>query len=189
MVVHEIYGVNAHITATAEALRAYPCDVFTPNFLPMGAVFAHGDEAQAYREFVRNLGLERMAHELSRFIHRLRPRYRRVLCVGFSVGATSAWLASAATPLDGVVCFYGSRIRDHLEVQQTAPCLLLFAEGEPGFSVPEVAQELRHRPYITVTTYPCRHGFCNPDSPAYDSEHSLQAWETMIRFLRLPDGF
>jgi dienelactone hydrolase len=188
VVVHEIYGVNAHITATAEALRAYPCDVFTPSFLPAGAVFAQEDEARAYREFARDPGLERMAEELSRFIHDLRSRYRRVLCIGFSVGATSAWLASATAPLDGSVCFYGSRIRDHLAVQPTAPCLLLFAEHEPGFSVPEVALELRHRPHVTVTTYPCRHGFCNPDSPAHDSERSLQAWETAIRFLRLPDG-
>jgi dienelactone hydrolase len=187
VVVHEIYGVNAHIEGVANALRAYRCDVFTPSFLPADAVFSADDETRAYRDFLREPGLERMAEALVRFIGDLRPDYRRVLCVGFSVGATCTWLASATAELDGAVCFYGSRIRDHAQLRPAAPCLLLFAEREPGFSVPEVAAALRHRRGVTVETYACGHGFCNPGSLSYDPVRARRAWESAVRFLRLSE--
>ena len=186
VVAHEIYGVNAHIDGVAATLRTHSCDVFTPSFLPEGTVYSYEDEALAYRRFAQNPGLERMSQALSRCIESLRPRYRRVIAIGFSVGATSAWLASATAPLDAAVCFYGSRIRDHLEVRPTAPCLLIFAEQEPAFSASEVAQHLQHRQGVTVETYPCRHGFSDPTSAGYSPEHARRAWERTTRFLQLP---
>jgi dienelactone hydrolase len=186
VVAHEIYGVNSHIDGVAAMLRTHSCDVFTPSLLPDGIVYSRAEEALAYRRFTQNPGLERMAQALSRGIEALRPRYRRVLAIGFSVGATSTWLASATAPLDAAVCFYGSRIRDHLEVRPAAPCLLLFAEQEPAFSASEVAQQLRHRQGVTVETYPCSHGFSDPAGPAYSPEHARRAWEQTTRFLRLP---
>jgi dienelactone hydrolase len=185
VVAHEIYGVNDHIEGVARRLRSFDCDVFTPGFLPSGVAQPREDEAAAYREFMRTTGVATMAKELTHFLEGLRPRYRKVFCVGFSVGATSAWLASGTGVLDGTVCFYGSRIRDHLEIRPTAPCLLVFAEHEPGFSAPEVAERLRGRMNVTIEVYPCHHGFCDPYSPNHSAAHGQRAWEAALRFLGL----
>jgi dienelactone hydrolase len=184
VVAHEIYGVNDHIEGVARMLPSLPCDVFTPSFLPSGTVYGRENEALAYREFMQTTGVVTMAKALTHFIEGLRPRYRKVFCIGFSVGATSAWLASEAGVLDGTVCFYGSRIRDYPEIRPTDPCLLIFAEDEPGFSVPEVAERLRGRTHVAIETYPCRHGFCDPYSPHYCAEHGQRAWDAAIRFLK-----
>ncbi|QSY49537.1 MULTISPECIES: dienelactone hydrolase family protein [Streptomyces] len=185
VVAHEIYGVNDHIIGVARMLRPYRCDVFTPSFLPSGFVYPREDERQAYREFMRSPGVMSMSQALVQFTGGLRERYRRVLCIGFSVGATSAWLASGAGAVDKTVCFYGSRIRDHLDVQPAAPCLVVFAAQEPSFSAPAVAEKLAGRRDVMTEIYPCRHGFCDPGSPHYSAEHAHQAWESATRFLGL----
>ncbi|MDI3405291.1 dienelactone hydrolase family protein [Streptomyces cavernicola] len=194
VVAHEIYGVNAHIRGVAAALQAYRCDVFTPSFLPSDTVYARAEEALAYREFRRDPGVRAMGGALARFAAGLRERhggrgYRRVLCVGFSVGATAAWLASGTGALDRAVCFYGSRIRDHLDVEPAAPCLVVLAEHEPGFSGPALARALAGRRGVTTAVHPCRHGFCDPGSPAHSTEHAGRAWDSAVRFLDLePSG-
>ncbi|MCA6091834.1 dienelactone hydrolase family protein [Streptomyces sp. SCA3-4] len=185
VVAHEIYGVNDHIIGVASMLRSYRCDVFTPSFLPSGLVYPREDERQAYREFMRDPGVMSMSRSLVQFAGSLRERYGRVLCIGFSVGATSAWLASGTGAVDKTVCFYGSRIRDHLDVQPAAPCLVVFAEQEPSFSAPAVAEKLAGRRDVVTEIYPSRHGFCDPGSPHYSAEHGPQAWESAIRFLGL----
>ncbi|MFG2178348.1 dienelactone hydrolase family protein [Streptomyces abikoensis] len=185
VVAHEIYGVNEHINGVAEMLRPYRCDVFTPSFIPSGVVYAREDEPRAYREFTRTPGVAGMGNALAQYTDGLRARYRRVLCIGFSVGATSTWLASGTGAVDGAVCFYGSRIRDHLDIQPTAPCLVIFAEQEPSFSVPAVTERLAGRKGVVTEVHPCRHGFCDPGSPHYSAGHSRKAWASATRFLGL----
>lgn len=185
VVAHEIYGVNDHVIGVAKMLGPYQCDVFTPSFLPSDAVYPREDELRAYKAFVRSPGVMSMSDALTRYAEGLRERYRRVLCIGFSVGATSAWLASGTGVVDRTVCFYGSRIRDHLDVQPTAPCLVVFAEQEPSFSVPAVAERLAARRNVVTEVYPCRHGFCDSGSPNYSAEYGDQAWNAAIRFLGL----
>ncbi|WP_051830674.1 dienelactone hydrolase family protein [Streptomyces violens] len=185
VVAHEIYGVNDHIAGVAKLLHRYRCDVFTPSFLPSGVVYSRDDEPRAYREFMRAPGVLNMSDTLVQFTEGLRGRYRRVLCIGFSVGATSAWLASSTGAVDGAVCFYGSRIRDHLDAQPAAPCLVVFAEQETGFSAPAVAERLAGRRNVVTEVYPCSHGFCDPGSPHYSAEHGHQAWHSATRFLGL----
>ncbi|MET7520133.1 dienelactone hydrolase family protein [Streptomyces sp. NPDC005480] len=185
VIAHEIYGVNDHIAGVAKALEPYQCDVFTPSFLPSGAVYPREEESRAYSEFMRAPGVTRMSEALTKFTEGLRERYRRVLCIGFSVGATSAWLTSGTGAVDKAVCIYGSRIRDHLDVQPAAPCLVVFAEQEPSYSVPAVAERLAAHADVATEIYPCSHGFCDPGSPNYSAEHSHQAWNSTTRFLGL----
>jgi dienelactone hydrolase len=185
VVAHEIYGVNDHIEDVARKLRSVPCDVFTPSFLPLRIVHPREDETRAYREFMQTIGVAGMAEALASFCEGLRSRYRKVLCIGFSVGATSAWLASGTGALDGAVCFYGSRIRDHLEVRPTAPCLLIFAEHEPGFSVADIAERLKGRTHVALEVYPSEHGFCDPYGPHYSAENGRLSWDAATRFLGL----
>ncbi|MDI5811330.1 DUF535 family protein, partial [Salmonella enterica subsp. enterica serovar Anatum] len=42
-----------------------------------------------------------------------------------SVGATLAWLSAASGLCDGVVCYYGSRIRQYLHLAPLCPTLVI----------------------------------------------------------------
>ncbi|WP_411079787.1 dienelactone hydrolase family protein [Streptomyces sp. cmx-18-6] len=188
VVAHEIFGVNDHITVVADALRRYRCDVFTPDFRPVPKAFGRAEEPAAYEDFMRNLGVEPMGRALARYAAELRPRYRRVLGVGYSVGATATWLAAGTGALDRTVCFYGSRIRDHLDVQPHGGCLLVIAEHEVSFSGAEFAARVAGRPGVTAELHACEHGFCDPDSPHHSPEHSAAAWRSAVDFLGLSGG-
>ncbi|WP_156922353.1 dienelactone hydrolase family protein [Cohnella thermotolerans] len=67
-----------------------------------------------------------------------RPKARRIYAVGFSIGATVAWLCSGGAELDGAIGFYGSRIRSYMDVTPRCPTRLFFSRDE--------------RPYLTLET-------------------------------------
>ncbi|MFJ8043957.1 dienelactone hydrolase family protein [Kitasatospora sp. NPDC096147] len=188
VVAHEIFGVNAHVASVAAALRRHRCDVFAPDFRPEPKAFGRAEEQLAYQDFTAQLGVERMGLALARYADGLRGRYRRVLCVGYSVGATAAWLAAGAGAFDRTVCCYGSRIRDHLDVSPRGGCLLVVAEHEASFSGREFAAKLAGRQDLTAELYPCTHGFCDPGNPHYAPEHARAAWRSAVAFLELSGG-
>ncbi|MEU6484932.1 dienelactone hydrolase family protein [Streptomyces sp. NPDC046887] len=199
VVAHEIHGVNEHIAGVARALRRYPCDVHTPDFRPeairpgpTGHTGQTGQtavtERRAYQDFMRHLGVEGMARALAGYAEGLRSRYRAVYCVGYSVGATAAWLAAEPGVLDRTVCFYGSRIRDHIDLPPRSGCLVVVAEQEASFSGGTLAEKLVHRGDAAVELYPCAHGFCDPGNPHYSPQHSAAAWESAVGFLGFRGG-
>ena len=61
----------------------------------------------------------------------------KISLLGFSVGATVAWLLSGNGKIDSATCFYGSRIRNHLDIQPSADVDLYFCR-EKGFDVEEM---------------------------------------------------
>ncbi|MFF5207198.1 dienelactone hydrolase family protein [Streptosporangium sp. NPDC000396] len=185
VVAHEIYGVNEHIAGVAQALRRYRCDVFAPDLRPAPTAYTRDQESQAYQDFMLQLGVEGMGQALRRYVRELRGGYRRVQCVGFSVGATAAWLAAGAGVLDGTVCFYGSRIRDHLDARPAGGCLVVIAEREASFSGRVLADRLADRDEVVTRLYDCAHGFCDPGNPHYSAEHSQEAWSQAVDFLGL----
>lgn len=58
---------------------------------------------------------------------------------GFSVRATIAWLCSAEKLIDGMVGYYGSRIRHYTEI---LPQMLFYLEKEHSFNVDELISNL-----------------------------------------------
>ncbi|MBB5960132.1 dienelactone hydrolase [Saccharothrix tamanrassetensis] len=179
VVAHEIFGPDKHIQRMAEAVRHPEWTVSTPNFLPGNEVFPLEQEERAYRRFTGELGVVAMAEALAEHAAGLRTDHHRVLCLGFSVGATAAWLAAAA--FDSIVCVYGSRIRDYTGHRPRCPCLLVFAEQEPGSTPGEVVGGLAG-PTVAVELYEARHGFCNEDSPHHHAVHSASVVRSARRF-------
>lgn len=58
----------------------------------------------------------------------------KITRLGFSFGATVAWLQSGNKKIDSLVGFYGSRIRNYLEINPLADVNLYFCRGQ-GFDV------------------------------------------------------
>ncbi|WP_433272065.1 dienelactone hydrolase family protein [Actinosynnema sp. CS-041913] len=179
IVAHEVFGPNEHIHRMAEAVRRPEWTVSTPNFLPHDEIYPLEQEALAYRRFTEELGVVALAEALAGHAASLRADHQRVLCLGFSVGATAAWLAGEA--FDAIVCVYGSRIRDYASHKPKCPCLAVFAEHEPDFTPRELVRRLAG-PTVAVELYDAEHGFCDEDSPRHHAAHSAAVVRSARRF-------
>ena len=132
IVLHEIYGVNRHILDLCAAHQALGFDVYCPNLYCAADPFPYNRQEEAYAFFMRHVGFE-VFPSINAFAAQLRPRYTRLFLLGSSVGATLAWICGNSGPYDGVVCCYGSRIRDYPHLPPACPTLAIFARREKSF--------------------------------------------------------
>ncbi|MFD2212231.1 dienelactone hydrolase family protein [Metabacillus endolithicus] len=121
-----------------------------------------------------------MIHSL---LSEVKDNYSKVFIVGFSVGATIAWLCSNHESINGVVGYYGSRIRDYLDLVPPCPTLLFFPQEEKSFDVDSLITILEGK---SINTYKFNglHGFSNPFSSNYHLESSRKAYAIMNEFLK-----
>ncbi|RJS58913.1 hypothetical protein CJ483_01600 [Bacillus sp. PK3_68] len=182
IVAHEIYGVNRHMRDFCELLTERGFDVICPNLLEREAPFDYEEEAAAYRHFIENVGFVRAARTMKRLLIDMEKKYKKVFLIGFSVGATVAWLCSEEKSVDGIIGYYGSRIRDYLSISPQCPVLLFFPQEEPSFSVDELIKHLRTGS-IQVHQLNGQHGFSDPYSPRYDTKSAQTAFNEVIKFI------
>ncbi|MFD3701554.1 dienelactone hydrolase family protein [Nocardia sp. NPDC058658] len=174
VLVHEVFGLTDSITQFAEKLReATQATIYAPHLLDT-APFGRADEAIAYERFMTTLGPAGLATRVLDYNAAQVTDHTAVYCVGLSVGATAAWIASASEQFDAVLAVYGSRIRDHLDVRPSGRAHLVFAEHEPSFDPNHLASTLRTITGVTVDVLPQHHGFCSADSATY-SEQGLDS--------------
>ncbi len=93
-----------------------------------------------------------------------------VFLIGFSVGATAAWVYAAqhdCHPHSLATLFYGSRIRDYSGLIPKIAVTAVFAEQEPSFLPAELAQAIARDPVRASVEPGTLHGFMNPCSAHY----------------------
>ncbi len=141
---HEIYGLNSHVTGVCDRLAEANVDVLCPNlFGSRQEPFHYSEEALAYRHFMQEIGFVAAQKQIEALAHSVQGRYRYCFIVGYSIGATIAWLCSGKADLfSGVVGVYGSRLRDYKAVESKCPVLLCFPRTEESFDVAELLQAL-----------------------------------------------
>lgn len=183
VLLHEIYGLNDHIRYYEERLRSEGTEVFAPDLLNREA-FAYEEEEEAYRFFTEEVGFDRALGIAREAIRLHRTRYERVFVVGFSVGATVAWRCADDAGVDGVVCYYGSRIRDYADVSPRCPALLLFSEDEEKRMTPETQRVLEVKSRTHVEYFRGAHGFANPYDKQYDPLLTERAYRKLAAMLR-----
>lgn len=138
------------------------------------------DEDDAYRAFQRDCGLETLTDRLTLALESAQGTSD---LLGFSVGATAAWLATAqthSTPIRQAICFYGSRIRDYTDLEPQSPTSLIFPQREDEFSVEQIAQQLATKNRTEIVRTPYHHGFMNQDSRNY-SRIGCQTFTAWLR--------
>ncbi len=180
--VHEIYGKNQHLNDICQALSDMEFDVICPNLLKKEGPFHYSQEEIAYRHFMENIGFTNASNTIKHLIADLKDNYEKMFIVGFSVGATIAWLCSELDCLDGVVGYYGSRIRDYLEINPQCPTMLFFPEEEHSFHVDELIKTLKVK-NIRIDKLSGQHGFSDPFSPRYHEKSAQEAFKRMVDFL------
>jgi dienelactone hydrolase len=181
----DIFGATPELLALAARLHA-TFAVVAPHAGP-APDFANEDEA--YSAFLAAGGIDAYAAIVSGAIARHRPD----AIMGFSAGATAAWIAMAgqAASVKLGVLFYGSRIRDHLHLRPRAVARLIFAEHEKGCDAAALAGMLRRRGVDADIVPGTRHGFMNPRSSGFDAvamECGVRTTKELLRLFRSGPG-
>lgn len=190
LIAHEIWGVNDHMQQVARWFQLRTdWEVFTPSYLRTPIAPLVTPEQTAYRTFMATVGIEGMTQALTRDLSELSRTYERVYCLGFSVGATAAWLAASQARLQAVACVYGSRIRDHLDQPPLVPTLVVMAEHEASFDPTTLTAQLNGLSNVRATSYPgTEHGFCNPGIRSHNASCTQRAYEEITDFFRARAG-
>ena len=174
IVLHEIYGLNRHIQEVCKKYSDDGYDVYCPNLLRLEKPFDESQQEEAYDYFAKNIGLD-VFQEVNELIKRLRPDYKKIVLLGYSVGATIAWRCIENGLCDAMIGCYGSRIRDYMSITPKIPALLVFADGEKSFDPKETVRLLGEKENVSVHLLKATHGFCNPYCAEYNLESAKKA--------------
>lgn len=187
IVLHEIYGINPFMHAVCQKYHSLGYDAYCPNLLGRSEYFPYDRQDIAYAHFIKHGGFDRNSL-VTDLCESIRREYKQIFLLGFSVGATLAWISSASGIFDGAVCHYGSRIRDHLQLTPSCPVLLLFADQEASFSPESILPSLSAIPNVRGEIFNARHGFCDPFSPNYNAPAAIKAEKLAQNFLLEKSG-
>lgn len=184
IVLHEIYGVNQHIRQACDYFADSGYDVICPKLFDIDKPFEYSNEKEAYNHFMQTIGFDYASEIIKSLIRQTRDQYKYVFLVGYSIGATIAWLCSNENNMiDGVIGFYGSRIRDYLDVKPKCPVMLLFASKEKSFDVKQLASSL-NKENIDIHVLKGEHGFSDPFNSAYCEVSKKQSETLVYNFIR-----
>lgn len=198
IVLHEIYGINGHIAGVCKGFAGSGYDVVCPDLLDGKSVYDYSQEEEAYRYFMNFVGFEPAAKKVTFLIRQEEREYKHIFLLGYSIGATVAWLcggdAAAAgegflcggslIKCDGVIGYYGSRIRDYMEVTPKCPTLLIYPEEESAFDPVEFQREVCKKEKTEVHILKGKHGFGDPYSPNYYEASAKEAERITKDFLK-----
>lgn len=181
-ILHEIYGINQFIIEQAEAYRDEHTSVCCVSLYPEGKSFSYKQEQQAYDFFFHTVGFDAPLEMLSKNLLEACEKYEEVVLIGYSVGATLAWRLSTL-PLHQVICVYGSRIRQFLDVQPSCPTLVILPSCESSFDVNSIKNVLEHKSNVQTKQYHGHHGFMDTYNSYFCPSSYFQAHTNILNFL------
>lgn len=182
IILHEIYGINDHIYFFNDVMIKEGFDVLIPNLLHRES-FPYDQEDTAYDYFMKEIGFNRSIDEVKEVVNENREKFNRIYIIGFSIGATIAWMSSEIK-VDGIIGYYGSRIRNYVEIEPKCSTLLFFSRHEKSFNVIDLERNLKTKKKTTVEIIDADHGFMNPFYKTYNSKEYKECLEKTIDFLR-----
>ncbi|TXT41142.1 MAG: carboxymethylenebutenolidase [Comamonadaceae bacterium] len=192
VLMQEIFGLNSHIRATAEAYAAQgyltvapatfhrvQADVnmgYTPDDIANGVKLKAAVESLPAPGVMPDISAA-MAHA---------AQAGRVGILGYCWGGLLAWRAASQLPgLSAAVAYYGGGMTTPAEVARQAQCPVLCHFGEFDHAIPvETARAFAQaHPEVTVHIYPAQHGFNCDHRAAYDPAAAALARERTLGFL------
>jgi len=185
IVLHEIYGINQHIKMVCEKFSMAGYDIICPNLIDLNQPFNYNLQDEAYQHFINKIGFDLASKQVNQLIVQARKQYKYVFLLGYSIGATIAWLCSSEDNMcDGIIGYYGSRIRDYMNITPKCPVLLIFPSEEKSFEVKELVISLK-KWNIDVHILRGKHGFSDPFSKNYCTPSFEEAEILVDSFLRI----
>jgi dienelactone hydrolase len=143
---------------------------------PYGSNEIHfNNEEEAYSYFQEYIGLNDYIKKLYTCL-KDKP-FQEYHLLGFSVGASAVWAISQMLEFNQStkgICFYGSQIRNFLQVNPKIEIDHYFPKSEPHFSVDEVIGVLNKKVNVNCFKTPFLHGFMNKKSKNYNEGGHLK---------------
>ena len=184
VVLHEIYGINEHIKRICQNFCNQGYDVICPDLLWGENPFSYDQEEEAYLYFTKNIGFQSASEQVKQLLAEEQKNYNKIFLMGYSIGATIAWLCSESIfKIDGMIGFYGSRIRDYMILEPKYPTLLIYPEEERSFDPRAIQQELMSKEMVKVYIMEGKHGFADPFSMNYKEKSAREADRIVTVFL------
>ncbi|MFJ5790811.1 dienelactone hydrolase family protein [Lysinibacillus sp. NPDC093197] len=181
-ILHEIYGVNDFIREQACAFMDKQTEVECVQLYTDEKSFTYNQEKEAYKYFINEIGFDAPLEILFTQLSTAIQQYEKVIVIGYSVGATLAWRL-ATLPLYRVVCVYGSRIRQNLDLQPNCPTLILLPSHEVSFNVEKLSHALKHQHFVQTIQFPGKHGFMDRYNASFHQESAMLAQTYIKKFL------
>lgn len=183
IILHEIYGINGHMEMMCRKFAGDGYDIICPNLIHTHEPFSYDQQEEAYNHFMTNIGFDSAVKEVKQLIKQAKKQYSQVYLLGYSIGATIAWICSNEENIcDGIIAYYGSRIRDYINFISKCPALLIFPSEEKSFDVKELADYLKERS-IDVHILTGKHGFGDAFSKNYREQSFRKAEKLVDKFL------
>jgi len=133
--------------------------------------FKYEEAEEAYSYFMNEIGFDKAKLKVLDYISDYCSNYDEIYLLGYSVGATIAWLCSEeGNVFNGIIGYYGSRIRDYLSIKPEAPTVLFFPAKEEEFDIETIIDELKYKDSVQVYQFEGLHGFADSYSKYYDSK-------------------
>jgi carboxymethylenebutenolidase len=190
VVIQEIFGVNAHIRATAARYAAAGYTAIAPAFFDRIAPdiqlgYSQDDIAEG-RKLIGQLSDEQVLADLQAAIDALRE-CGPVGIVGYCWGGSVVWIA--AHRLDGIakaVSYYGSRIVNYMDQQPAVPLQMHVGKHDASLPLDKVHELGRRYPEIEIHEYDAGHGFNCDHRDSFDSTAAAHALQRSLAFFAKP---
>ncbi|MEK4762369.1 dienelactone hydrolase family protein [Viridibacillus sp. FSL E2-0187] len=183
ILLHEIYGVNDHMEYYKSVFNDAEFDVIVPNLLDRKP-FHYSKEAEAYTYFMLEVGFEKAQLIVEQIINEQKQFYEDIYLVGFSIGATLAWLCSEKS-VSAIFAFYGSRIRQYLHINPKVPTVVYFAKNEESFNPQIILEQLQQKDQVYTHLVNKSHGYMNPFDKKYDKLAADETTNEIVRWIKL----
>ncbi len=203
LLIHEIFGVGPYIRAVGERLADLGYVVGAPDLFWRLHRNWEADHDQAGLEaslaLVGQFDFPQGVADCVAALHTVRalPEVEGgVGVIGFCMGGTLGYLATAVASPDCAVSYYGSNIANMLEQLDNITCPILFHFGSSDSYIPEdqvaaVRAAAAGRPNVTINVEDAGHAFDNHESEMFHNPAAAAAaWTKTKAFLdqHLPTG-
>lgn len=186
VIMHEAFGMNAHIRDMCDRYAAEGYLTFSPALYDR---VDYGVEISGYSEVELELALKlRKSADWEQSVSDMRSTIEiareagPVGVVGYCWGGSLAWLAATRCGVDVAVSYYGGQIIQFIDESPECPFLAHFAEHDVHVP-PESASILKeHHPTVPNYLYDANHGFNCDQRSDYDAESAALAQRRTSEF-------
>jgi carboxymethylenebutenolidase len=189
VLIHEAFGVNAHIRSVADSYAKEGFFTVAPALFDRvqpGAEFGYeGEEVRKAMTIARSINMEHALNDTAAALGYTREQIgKRTGVIGYCLGGSVAWLAACRLRVDAAVGYYGSLVTKHLDEFPRCPVMLHFGKLDTHIPLEEVAKIQIAHPDVQVYLYEANHGFNCDVRSAYEPVSAKLARERSLKFLR-----
>jgi len=191
IVLQEIFGVNSHIRAVAQAYAGQGYLAVAPSLfhrvkagVELGYTPADVSEGAVFKAAIEALPGRGVLQDIEATVTHA-SRAGKVGVVGFCWGGLLSWRAACELQgLSAAVTYYGGGMTVGHEPQRQPRCPVLshFGEKDHAISLDSVRAFQKVQPAVEVQTYAAGHGFNCDQRGAFDAEAAALAKERTFAF-------